>query len=141
MADRVKRGSQQPSGERGPNGMRGRDGEACAAGSGPSRERRRWPRLASERLVAYKPVDAQDTQGGMGMATILDLSEGGVKIQTRRPFPSDARFQIFMAVDEVLVEARGRMVHQNGLGNGTYEMGAALTHVKEKGKRFLTDLT
>jgi hypothetical protein len=140
MADRVKRGSQQPSRERGPSREKGRDGEACVVRSDSSRERRKWQRSISERLVAYKHIDVQDEPSDMGMAKLLDLSEGGVKIQTHQPFPTDARFQIFMVLDEVLVEARGRIVHQKALDGGTYEMGASFTDVEEKGKRFLTEL-
>jgi hypothetical protein len=110
---------------------------AGATLAGNARERRQWPRFSSEHMIAYTHMDPEAQASGMGMAKTLDLSEGGVKLQVHGPFPDSGRFHMFMAVDEMLVEAIGRIVHQRELGQGQYEMGASFLHLEEKGRRLL----
>ena len=114
---------------------------AGATPSGNVRERRQWPRISSEHMIAYTHLDPEEPGSGMGMAKTLDLSEGGVKLQVHGPFPHNISFHMFMAVDEMLVEAIGRIVHQRELGQGQYEMGASFLHIEEKGKRLLASST
>ncbi len=103
-------------------------------------ERRQSPRFPSEHLIAYTYWGSDRQPNEMGMAKTLDLSEGGVKIQIHRPFPKDANLQMFMAVEERLIEAIGLIVHQKELAEGHYELGASFIDIEERGRRFLASL-
>jgi c-di-GMP-binding flagellar brake protein YcgR len=108
---------------------------------GESQERRQWPRFSSEHLIAYTHLDGKCRPKEMGMAKTLDLSEGGVKIQTHRQIPCNTSLHMFLAVEEILIEATGLVVHLRELTEGRYELGASFIDIEERGKRFLASLT
>jgi c-di-GMP-binding flagellar brake protein YcgR len=101
-------------------------------------ERRRSQRHPSERLVAYTQLDEDGRPFQIGMAKTLNLSEGGVKLRIHRPLSVNGTVHMFMAVGEMLIEARGLVIHQCEEQEGQYHVGASFIDMEEKGRRYLT---
>ncbi len=95
-------------------------------------EKRRFPRLDSVHLVSYTQLDEDQNTVDMGICKSLDLSLGGVTIQTHRPFPVNALLEMVIAIEEKLVKLKGRVIHIRKAGKGRHEMGVCFTEVDEK---------
>jgi len=95
-------------------------------------EKRRFPRLDSVHLVSYTQLDDEKNTLDMGICKSLDLSLGGVTIQTHRSFPVNALLEMVIAIEERLVRLKGRVVHARKAGKGKHEIGVCFTEVEEQ---------
>lgn len=95
-------------------------------------EKRRFPRLDSVHLVSYTQLDEEQNTLDMGICKSLDLSLGGVTIQTHRAFPINALLEMVIAIEEKLVRLKGRVVHAREAGKGKHEIGVCFTEVDEE---------
>lgn len=100
-------------------------------------ERRRWPRVQEEKLVAYTWFDSHSRPRSMGMAKTLDISEGGVSILTHQSPKAGDILHLFMAVGESLVEAQIKIVHALRREDGLWRVGGFFTSLEERDKRTL----
>jgi hypothetical protein len=81
------------------------------------RERRRHKRFELSLTLAY--------QWGMMKGTLrtVDLSLGGVKIQTTIPIPVDERLDLTILMRNEAVKPGGRVVRSDHSSNGKYDVG------------------
>ena len=81
------------------------------------RERRRHKRFELSLATAY--------QWGMTRGTLrtVDLSLGGVKIQTDGPIPVDERLDLIILFENEAVKPLGRVVRSNPTSNRKYDVG------------------
>lgn len=86
-------------------------------------ERRNYIRPESLTLLDYLVVDQQGRQGEYSMARTLNVSEGGILMETHIPLPQGQQVMITLGLQEDLVNVMGRVVyttfdserHQNGI--------------------------
>jgi c-di-GMP-binding flagellar brake protein YcgR len=102
-------------------------------------EKRRFPRLDSVHLVSYTQLDEDHNPVDMGICKSLDLSLGGVTIETHRTFPVNTGLEMVIAIEERLVRLRGRVVHQREVGEGKHEIGVCFTEVDEEDRAAIQD--
>jgi len=81
------------------------------------RERRRHKRFELSLALAY--------QWGMTKGTLrtVDLSLGGVKIQSDIPIPVDERLDLIILIENEAVKPMGRVVRSNASSNRKYDVG------------------
>lgn len=81
------------------------------------RERRRHKRFELSRALAY--------QWGMTKGTLrtVDLSLGGVKIQTDSPIPVGDRLDLIILLEYEAIKPMGKVVRSNPSSNGKYDVG------------------
>jgi hypothetical protein len=103
------------------------------------RERRKHKRFELSLATAY--------QWGMTRGTLrtVDLSLGGVKIQTDGPIPVDERLDLIILFENEAVKPLGRVVRSNPTSNRKYDVGICFETIPQpclkRLKRFLHRLT
>lgn len=95
-------------------------------------ERRRYPRVGSHNLISYTHFDDQNVPDEGGMGRTMDLSKGGVTIQTHKPLSIDSGLEITIALAEKIITARGRVVHVDKIDGDRYDIGVNFTQIGEE---------
>jgi Tfp pilus assembly protein PilZ len=104
-----------------------------------TQDKRRFPRLDSVHLISYTHFDDAKNPIEMGMCKTLDLSHGGVTIQTHRLFAVGTKLEMVVALEERLVKPKGRVVHVREVGKDLYEVGVCFTDLDEADRASLTE--
>ncbi|MBI4574994.1 MAG: PilZ domain-containing protein [Planctomycetes bacterium] len=103
-------------------------GAAGAAGA----DKRGMARVTTVQLVRL----AQESEAGAGCAEALgrtlDLSERGVRVESDRHLPFLAEVDLSIALGEVIVQARSRIVHLTVSPAGSFHIGFEFSHVSEE---------
>jgi c-di-GMP-binding flagellar brake protein YcgR len=102
-------------------------------------EKRRFTRWDSVHLISYTHFDDGKNPVEMGMCKTLDLSEGGVTIQTHRSFPVDTGLEMVVAVEEHLIKPKGKVVHVRETGKDRYEVGVCFTEMDDADRSTIHD--
>lgn len=95
-------------------------------------ERRRYPRLDSLNLISYTHFDEKDLPENGGMGRTMDISKGGVTIQTHQSFSINSGLEMTIALAEKIIVARGRVVHALKVGNDLYDVGVCFSQIGEE---------
>lgn len=74
----------------------------------PISEKRRFARRGSVHLTSYTQLDDEQNPVDMGICKRLDLSLGGITIQTHRPFAVNKGIEMVIALEERLIRSRRR---------------------------------
>jgi hypothetical protein len=99
-------------------------------------ERRRFVRPEALNLLDYLVVDAQGRQGEYSMARTLNVSKGGILMETHIPLPVGQQVMITLGLKENLVDVMGRIVYAIYSG-GMHQNGIEFFHVAENDRRIL----
>ena len=86
-------------------------------------ERRQYIRPEALNLLDYLVVDEQGRQGDYSMGRTLNVSKGGILMETHIPLPQGQRVMITLGLRDELIDIMGRIVyctfdanrHQNGI--------------------------
>ncbi len=95
-------------------------------------ERRRHPRIDTLNFVSYVCVDEDGNEIAEGFGTTRDLSQGGVKLETREPIESPYIILLSIDLKEELLEVRGKVVHSTEVGEGRFLSGIEFVDTKDK---------
>lgn len=89
-------------------------------------ERRSHPRFELSRALAY--------QWGMTKGTLrtVDLSLGGVKIQTDGPIPVDERLDLIILFENEAIKPMGRVVRSNQSANRKFDVGICFETISQQ---------
>ena len=101
-----------------------------------SMERRRYIRPESLNLLDYLVVDEQGRQGEYSMARTLNVSKGGILMETHRQLPLGQQVMITLGLEEQLIDVMGRIVYVVGAA-GRFHNGVEFFHLSDGDKRIL----
>ena len=87
------------------------------------KERRKYPRVPTSNIVSYVCIDARGKPIAEGMGKTVDISQGGVMLETGRPIESKYILMLTMDLKKKVVETKGRVVHSRPNGSSTYVTG------------------
>jgi c-di-GMP-binding flagellar brake protein YcgR len=99
-------------------------------------ERRRYIRPEALNLLDYLVVDEQGRQGDYSMARTLNISKGGMLMETHIPLPLGQQVMITLGLGEQLIDVMGRIVYATS-ASGRYQFGIEFFHVSDSDKRIL----
>jgi len=102
-----------------------------------SENRRRFPRIPMKNAVL---VEVLGDQVGEELARTKDLSVGGCMFSSQRMLSVGSVIQIFVKVDNDVVEAVARVVYTSPTGNDSYDIGAEFVVIKEPAKEKISSL-
>jgi Tfp pilus assembly protein PilZ len=88
-------------------------------------------------LLHYKVVDASNGQLGDGMARTLNVSGGGLLLETNTPFEPGQEIAVNLGFEEELVEVVGKVVHCKPSGDGMYATGIQFENLDGQGSTVL----
>ena len=103
-------------------------------------ERRRFVRPEALNLLDYLVVDAQGRQGEYSMGRTLNVSRGGILMETHIPLFIGEQVMITMELEEDLIDVMGRIVYTIN-SSGMHQNGIEFFHVSEEDRRILEEYT
>jgi len=102
-------------------------------------EKRRSQRFDTMNLLHYKVLDVHDKQLADGMARTLNVSEGGILLETNAPFDPGQEIAISIGLEEEMVDVIGQVVHCNpSQTKGMYTAGIKFEDLDQDGSRVLS---
>jgi c-di-GMP-binding flagellar brake protein YcgR len=87
-------------------------------------------------LLDYLVVDEQGRQGEYAMARTLNVSKGGILMETHHLLPKGQQVMITLGLKDQLIDVMGRIVYTAGVA-GRYQHGIEFFHISDNDKRVL----
>ncbi len=104
-------------------------------------ERRKHPRVNSLNLLAYVCMNENSEAVRQGMARTLDVSEGGMLMETHVPIDPQYTVSLTLGLKDELTDVRGKVVHFRRDGNGKFQSGIRFMQTDEPTSRILNKFT
>ncbi|MDY6836649.1 MAG: PilZ domain-containing protein [Thermodesulfobacteriota bacterium] len=105
-------------------------------------ERRRHRRMDSLNLVSYTSMDNENQVIGQAMGRTLDVTEGGILLETHVPMDLAHTLSLTIGVKEDLVDVKGKVIHCRPGKAGRFQSGVQFTKMQNSSirilKRFIT---
>ena len=99
-------------------------------------ERRRYIRPESLNLLDYLVVDEAGRPGDYSMARTLNVSKGGILMETHIPLPKGQQVMITLGLKDQLIDVMGRIVYTY-VEDGRHHSGIEFFHVSSNDKHVL----
>ena len=99
-------------------------------------ERRHHNRPESLNLLDYLVVDEKGRQGEYSMARTLNVSKGGIMMETHRPLPKGQQVMITLGLQNQLIDIMGRIVY-TAQDAGRHLSGISFFHLSDRDKHIL----
>lgn len=87
------------------------------------KEKRKHPRINSLNLLAYVCMNENSEIVRQGMAKTLDVSEGGILMETHVPVDPQHTVSLTLGLKDELTDVKGKVVHFRKDGNGRFQSG------------------
>ncbi len=100
-------------------------------------DKRRTPRVDSPNLLTYVCLDERNTMVSQGMGRTLNVSEGGILLETHVPIDPQHLILLDIALEDDLMQFKGRIAHTRKREDGRIESGVAFIDLDEKKTQFL----
>lgn len=100
-------------------------------------EQRRSRRFDSLNLLHYQVVDARQGQLGDGMARTLNVSKGGLLLETNTAFERGQELTVTVGLEEEQVDVRGQVVHCQPSGERLYATGVRFENLAPEAAKVL----
>ena len=98
---------------------------------------RKHLRLRSLNLLSYVCIDENQNVVRQGMGRTLDVSEGGILLETHTPIALQHTISLTIGLEDDVTEIDGRAVYSRPGEPGKYESGIAFYGKNEAGLRIL----
>jgi len=101
---------------------------------------RKYSRVKTQNLISYFSFDKTDNLTSQGMGIAMDISMGGILLET--PCPIKPGMLVLSATDKEknLMELRGKLVHSTPSSTGTFLCGIEFVGVDGRVRDFITRL-
>jgi hypothetical protein len=103
-------------------------------------DRRQFPRTKTRNLIAHVSVDQNGKMISQGMGKALDISQGGMLLET--PYPIEIGEISLMAVDKDLnlLEIKAELVYCKKAGSGKFQSGIKFIGTESQVLNFVKSL-
>jgi len=100
-------------------------------------ERRKGIRVDTPNLLAYLCLDKDKKRVFQGMGRTLNVSEGGILLETHVPIDPQHTVLLTIAMEEDLMHFKGKIIHSHSREDGRFESGIGFVELDEQKRRFL----
>jgi len=103
-------------------------------------DRRKHQRIKTQNLISHFSIDEKGKLASQGIGKALDISKGGMLLET--PYPIESELLSLMAVDleNNLFEISGRLMYSKNSSAGMYLSGIAFVGSDEQVAKFVIKL-
>jgi Tfp pilus assembly protein PilZ len=101
------------------------------------KERREHPRIHCFNLLAYVCMNENSETVRQGMARTLDVSEGGILMETHVPIDPQHTVSLTLGLEDELTNIQGKVVHFRTDGNGRFQSGIQFMETEAPTSRIL----
>ncbi len=99
-------------------------------------EKRIDPRIESSNLLSYICLDENNHEMMQGMGRTLNVSEGGILLETHVPIDPHHIVSMTMALEDDLMDFKGKISYSRKREDGKFESGIEFIEMDEEKKRF-----
>lgn len=99
-------------------------------------EKRIDPRIESSNLLSYICLDKNNHEMMQGMGRTLNVSEGGILLETHVPIDPHHIVSMTMALEDDLMDFKGKIAYSRKREDGKFESGIEFIEMDEEKKRF-----
>jgi c-di-GMP-binding flagellar brake protein YcgR len=107
------------------------------------KERRKHSRISSLNLLSYFCIDENDEIMAQGAGRTLNVSEGGILLETHTPIDPQHTVSLVIAMENELIDIRGKVVHNRTGKDGRFLTGIQFVETDESArdilKKFITE--
>jgi len=100
-------------------------------------DKRKYPRIDSHNLVSYVCLDEENHISGGGMGRTLNVSEGGILLETHIPINLHPAVSLTIGLEDELMNIEGKVTYSKKRADGKFETGIQFLESDEKKLRFL----
>ena len=100
-------------------------------------EKRKNPRINSNNLISYICLDEKDNPIKQGMGRTLNISEGGILLETHLPIETQYTLSFTLSLDDETMAIKGKAIHNKKRNDGKFECGIKFIETDESKKRIL----
>jgi len=98
--------------------------------------KRKEPRILSTNLISYASLDEHDQAITQGMGRALNVSEGGILMETHVSLNPHYRVILTIAMEDELMEFKGRSAHSTKQADGSFATGVEFLDMDEAKRRY-----
>ncbi|MGD8983549.1 MAG: PilZ domain-containing protein [Desulfobacteraceae bacterium] len=101
-------------------------------------DKRKDQRVKSPNLLVYLCIDEEKNKIFQGMGRTLNVSEGGILLETHVPIDPRHTLLLTIAMEEDLMHFKGRIAHTKEREDGRFESGVEFLEMDKQKRRFLS---
>jgi len=103
-------------------------------------EKRKHQRVSTLNLLHYVCLDENDSHLEQGMGKTLDISQGGLLMETHIQIEAPYIMLLALGFEEELVDIKGEIAYSRKNESDMYESGVKFLETNEKISRIVDDL-
>ena len=103
-------------------------------------EKRKHPRVNINNLISYRCTDDSGNQTKEGRGKSINISQGGILIETHDPFEWQDIIRLFIDIENESVNIKGKVVYCNAANFGKFRTGIQFLETNEKIVSFVIKL-
>lgn len=103
-------------------------------------EKRKHPRVDINNLVSYRCMDDSGNQTKEGRGKSVNISQGGILIETHDPFEWQDILRLFIDIKDESVSIKGKVIYCNAANFGKFRTGIQFLENNEKIVSFVIGL-
>ncbi len=103
----------------------------------PSMEDRHYPRVKNLKLPQISRHNEEGLQADLATGRTLDISSGGIRLELHHPLPLRTIVEMSLALDNDLVNLRGRVVYLEEIDDDCCAMGIQFIDVGANERQLL----
>ncbi|MFW6147447.1 MAG: PilZ domain-containing protein [Thermodesulfobacteriota bacterium] len=100
-------------------------------------DKRKEQRILSTHLIFYISLDEHDQAMMQGMGRTLNVSEGGILLETHVLLNPHYRVILTIALEDELMEFMGRIAHSTKQADGSFATGVQFIDMDDRERRYL----
>ena len=106
----------------------------------PTTEKRKYPRVKIFILISYTCIDKDGEISGQNYGTALDISQGGVLIETASALNTEYILLTIIDLKNKMLELKGKVVYCKKTESGKYKAGVSFKGTKEENIKFASKI-
>lgn len=95
-------------------------------------DKRRYPRVLRAFFTAFKRYESDGEIKNADVGHTLNISEGGILLETTRAAPLESRLQLSLGFDEDIIKVEGEIVHLRKNDDNNIEMGIKFLNLSDE---------
>ena len=103
-------------------------------------DRRKYPRVNTTNLISHVTIDEMGRWIFQGMSRALDISRGGILLETAQPITPGCLSMMTVDMDNNLIEIKGELIHCSKSGPSTHQSGIKFISTDELVTKFVTQM-
>ena len=103
-------------------------------------DRRKYPRVNTINLISHVTIDETGRCVFKGMSRALDISRGGILLETAYPIESACFSMMTVDMDNNLIEMKGELIYCSKSDTAMYHSGIKFIGTDEQVAKFVTQI-